>query len=183
MTMSDRLAVMRDGKVEQLGSPSEVYARPATAYVAGFLGNRQPLRSRRHRRLRPALATCTVAGPHRGCRGHRRRVPRGDAAIVVTARADRHRRREHAPSPAGPQPGRPAPSATWSTSAPPRRSASRSAPSDVLLVQVANQAGPRSFTATPGERVACWFSPAAVQVLRRSEAKLPDPVTAELNSL
>ena len=44
---------------------------------------------------------------------------------------------------------------------------------DVLLVQVANQAGPRSFTATPGERVACWFSPASVQILRRSDAVVP----------
>jgi ABC-type Fe3+/spermidine/putrescine transport system ATPase subunit len=50
----------------------------------------------------------------------------------------------------------------------------------VLLVQIANQAGPRSFTATPGERVACWFSPAAVQVLRRSDARLPDPVEVEI---
>jgi len=50
----------------------------------------------------------------------------------------------------------------------------------VLLVQIANQAGPRSFKATPGERVACWFSPAAVQVLRRSEAQLPDPVDVEI---
>ncbi len=31
-----------------------------------------------------------------------------------------------------------------------------------------------------GERVACWFSPAAVQVLRRSDAKLPDPVEVEI---
>jgi spermidine/putrescine transport system ATP-binding protein len=38
MTMSDRLVVMRDGRVEQLGSPSEVYSQPDTAYVAGFLG-------------------------------------------------------------------------------------------------------------------------------------------------
>ncbi len=38
MTMSDRLAVIRHGKVEQLGTPSEVYSQPATAYVAGFLG-------------------------------------------------------------------------------------------------------------------------------------------------
>ena len=52
----------------------------------------------------------------------------------------------------------------------------------VMLVQIANQAGPRSFKATPGERVACWFSPAAVQVLRRSEAGLPDPVDAALNT-
>jgi spermidine/putrescine transport system ATP-binding protein len=38
LTMSDRLAVLLNGHVEQVGSPSDVYARPATAYVAGFLG-------------------------------------------------------------------------------------------------------------------------------------------------
>jgi spermidine/putrescine transport system ATP-binding protein len=38
MTMSDRLAVMRDGKVDQVGPPQDVYERPATEFVAGFLG-------------------------------------------------------------------------------------------------------------------------------------------------
>src|SRR3954451_19977260 len=38
MTMSDRIAVMRAGKIEQLGSAEELYERPATAFVAGFLG-------------------------------------------------------------------------------------------------------------------------------------------------
>jgi spermidine/putrescine transport system ATP-binding protein len=38
MTMSDRLAVMRDGRIEQVGEPQEVYENPATEFVAGFLG-------------------------------------------------------------------------------------------------------------------------------------------------
>jgi spermidine/putrescine transport system ATP-binding protein len=38
MTMSNRLAVMRHGKIEQIGGPEEVYERPATEFVAGFLG-------------------------------------------------------------------------------------------------------------------------------------------------
>jgi spermidine/putrescine transport system ATP-binding protein len=38
MTMSDRLAVMRDGRVDQVGPPQEVYERPGTEFVAGFLG-------------------------------------------------------------------------------------------------------------------------------------------------
>jgi spermidine/putrescine transport system ATP-binding protein len=38
MTMSNRLAVMRAGKVEQIGSPEVVYENPATEFVAGFLG-------------------------------------------------------------------------------------------------------------------------------------------------
>jgi spermidine/putrescine transport system ATP-binding protein len=38
LTMSDRLAVMSGGRIEQVGSPSELYEEPATTYVAGFLG-------------------------------------------------------------------------------------------------------------------------------------------------
>ena len=38
MTMSDRIAVMRQGKIEQLGPPEELYEHPRTDFVAGFLG-------------------------------------------------------------------------------------------------------------------------------------------------
>jgi spermidine/putrescine transport system ATP-binding protein len=38
LTMSDRLAVMAGGRIEQVGSPTELYEEPATTYVAGFLG-------------------------------------------------------------------------------------------------------------------------------------------------
>ncbi|MFO1069124.1 MAG: ABC transporter ATP-binding protein [Geminicoccaceae bacterium] len=39
MTMGDRIAVMRDGRLEQIGSPGEVYGSPATLFVAGFVGS------------------------------------------------------------------------------------------------------------------------------------------------
>jgi putative spermidine/putrescine transport system ATP-binding protein len=38
LTMSDRLAVFNAGRIEQLGSPAEVYERPKTRFVAGFVG-------------------------------------------------------------------------------------------------------------------------------------------------
>jgi len=38
LSIADRLAVMRNGKVEQCGSPAEVYRTPANAFVAGFIG-------------------------------------------------------------------------------------------------------------------------------------------------
>ncbi len=38
LTMSDRIAVMRDGRIEQAGSPADLYERPATRFVAAFLG-------------------------------------------------------------------------------------------------------------------------------------------------
>jgi spermidine/putrescine transport system ATP-binding protein len=38
LTMSDRIAVMNRGRVEQVGVPEEIYDRPATTFVAGFIG-------------------------------------------------------------------------------------------------------------------------------------------------
>jgi len=46
LTMSDRLAVMAEGKVEQLGTPREVYEHPQTAFVADFLGVSNLMRAR-----------------------------------------------------------------------------------------------------------------------------------------
>ena len=38
LTMSDRIAVMSDGRVEQIGTPAEIYDNPASVFVAGFIG-------------------------------------------------------------------------------------------------------------------------------------------------
>jgi spermidine/putrescine transport system ATP-binding protein len=38
LTMSDRIAVMNAGNVEQIGTPTEIYDRPASVFVAGFIG-------------------------------------------------------------------------------------------------------------------------------------------------
>jgi sn-glycerol 3-phosphate transport system ATP-binding protein len=39
MTLADRLIVMNAGRAEQIGTPMQVYEKPATAYVAGFIGS------------------------------------------------------------------------------------------------------------------------------------------------
>ena len=39
MTLGDRLVVLNDGQIEQVGTPMEIYARPATLFVAGFIGS------------------------------------------------------------------------------------------------------------------------------------------------
>src|SRR5947208_10622240 len=44
LTMSDRLAVFSEGRVEQVGSPADVYERPETPFVAGFVGTSNLLR-------------------------------------------------------------------------------------------------------------------------------------------
>jgi spermidine/putrescine transport system ATP-binding protein len=46
LTMSDRIAVMHAGKVEQLGTPEELYERPTTRFVAGFIGSTNLLHGR-----------------------------------------------------------------------------------------------------------------------------------------
>src|SRR4029079_10693097 len=38
LTMSDRTAVMSAGRIEQVGTPEEIYLSPATVFVAGFIG-------------------------------------------------------------------------------------------------------------------------------------------------
>ncbi|MBI3648710.1 MAG: ABC transporter ATP-binding protein [Actinobacteria bacterium] len=66
LTMSDRIAVMSQGRVEQVGSPEEIYEEPATAYVADFLGVSN---------LMPATASGMGDG---GCR-----VRLGDFSLVA----------------------------------------------------------------------------------------------------
>ena len=44
--MSDRVAVFNQGRIEQIGTPEEIYERPATAFVAGFVGAVQHRRRR-----------------------------------------------------------------------------------------------------------------------------------------
>jgi putative spermidine/putrescine transport system ATP-binding protein len=51
LTMSDRIAVFNAGRVEQVGTPLEIYERPATPFVAGFVGNSNLLTGAVARRL------------------------------------------------------------------------------------------------------------------------------------
>jgi spermidine/putrescine ABC transporter ATP-binding subunit len=64
LTMSDRLAVMRGGRIEQLGTPREVYDQPATAFVAGFIGASNVLTGRA-REVAAGTAQLDVPDPER----------------------------------------------------------------------------------------------------------------------
>lgn len=54
MALSDRIALLRGGTVEQVALPREIYARPATAYTAQFIGQTNLLRGE----IRGSIATC-----------------------------------------------------------------------------------------------------------------------------
>jgi putative spermidine/putrescine transport system ATP-binding protein len=60
LTMSDRLAVLRAGRIEQVGTPAEVYERPATSFVAGFVGISNVLQGEAARALTGSSAAFTV---------------------------------------------------------------------------------------------------------------------------
>jgi iron(III) transport system ATP-binding protein len=105
MVTSDRIAVMRDGGVEQVGAPREIYDSPATAFVARFVGgaNLLPgvvaadqrvrladglaLRTREARGLAPGAAVVLAIRPHRIALA---REARGDGETnTVTGRVTR----------------------------------------------------------------------------------------------
>jgi len=82
LTMSDRIAVMNAGRVEQLGTPREVYEQPRTRFVADFIGTSNLLTARANR----IEGDCAVAAfgdqqrlvvPLRGV------VPHGDLEVTV----------------------------------------------------------------------------------------------------
>ncbi len=56
MALSDRIALLRDGALEQVASPREIYALPATAYTARFIGQTNLLPGE----IRRSIATCGV---------------------------------------------------------------------------------------------------------------------------
>jgi putative spermidine/putrescine transport system ATP-binding protein len=60
LAMSDRLAVFSAGHLEQVGSPSEVYEHPATAFVAGFVGTSNVIEGELAVRLRGSAEVFTV---------------------------------------------------------------------------------------------------------------------------
>jgi putative spermidine/putrescine transport system ATP-binding protein len=75
LTMSDRLAVFNRGRIEQVGAPAEVYERPATEFVAGFVGTSNVLeRDGRRFSVRPEKIQMNSDGASGGESGHIRDV-------------------------------------------------------------------------------------------------------------
>ena len=112
LVMSDRIAVMRDGQIEQLDTPEGIYHEPASAFVAGFVGQSNLIpgvcTGWRRRVHGPAVHRTHRAGPRRG------QVTAG-AAVQVLLRPEALR--------LGPTPAGPAIEGRWSRSS--TRAASR----------------------------------------------------------
>ena len=80
LTMSDRIAVMAGGLIEQVGTPAEVYDSPATAYVADFLGSANVLDVEVVGPAGDGRTTVRIGGETLGCRGV---APQGDDVKLV----------------------------------------------------------------------------------------------------
>ncbi|MFM7598989.1 MAG: ABC transporter ATP-binding protein [Actinomycetota bacterium] len=82
LTMSDRMAVMAGGLIEQVGTPAEVYDAPATAYVADFLGSANVLDIEVVGPAGSGRSTIRVGGQTLTCRGET------DGAVKLVVRPE-----------------------------------------------------------------------------------------------
>ena len=63
LTMSDRIAVFNDGRIQQLSSPMELYEKPMTTFVSQFIGENNSLRGK-VREVRDGVAVVELSGGH-----------------------------------------------------------------------------------------------------------------------
>ena len=86
LTLSDRIAVMNHGRVEQLGTPEELYERPQTPFVAEFLGESNALAARVLRRDESSAVVRTAQGLEMVVAGA---APVGEGAVRLAIRPER----------------------------------------------------------------------------------------------
>jgi spermidine/putrescine transport system ATP-binding protein len=80
LTMSDRIAVMNDGVIEQVAGGKDVYDEPETAFVASFVGENNPFAGKILRADRESAVVETTLGPLRG--RNPKNLKAGDRAIL-----------------------------------------------------------------------------------------------------
>ena len=83
LTMSDRIAVMNAGNVEQIGTPHEIYDRPASVFVAGFIGQANLWQGRQTGRANRDYVEVDVLGTRLKARPGDTAIEPGDQATVM----------------------------------------------------------------------------------------------------
>jgi spermidine/putrescine transport system ATP-binding protein len=179
LTMSDQIAVLAEGRIEQVGPPQEIYSAPATTFVAGFLGaanifDADVLEAGNGSAVCSALDTRLGAAVEDGAKP-------GEAAIVI--RPERITV-QGADEPVGN--GHNAIAGVVSQVV--YLGHCTQVHVDVgaaiaLIVEVPNHSGPGSVSHQPGERVNCVCTHDAVRVLHRSSAAvITDPVAEDFRA-
>jgi spermidine/putrescine transport system ATP-binding protein len=181
LTMSDQIAVLAEGRVEQVGPPQEIYSAPATTFVAGFLGAAN-IFDADVLEAGGGSATCSALATRLGAAVDD--APQIGAAAAIVIRPERITLQN---------PGEPVG---------PGRNVITGVVSEVvylghctqvhvdvgapaaLIVEVPNHAGPGSVSHAPGATVNCVCTHDAVRVLQRSSAvPIADPVAEPLGVL
>jgi spermidine/putrescine transport system ATP-binding protein len=90
LTMSDRIAVMNEGRVEQIGSPQEIYHSPASVFVANFIGSANLMKAT-VAEVRGDRATAVIARDHRVEMAAGEWGPKAGGAATVMVRPERLR--------------------------------------------------------------------------------------------
>lgn len=93
MSMSDRLAVMRDGRIVESGPPESLYGHPETAFVADFLGNANLLTGRVRDRRDGRVVVDAAGGRFTAAVGEGRSAPASGADATVMIRPENLRLR------------------------------------------------------------------------------------------
>ena len=183
LTMSDQIAVLAEGRIEQVGPPQEIYSAPATTFVAGFLGAAN-IFDAEVLETGNGSAVCSALDTRLGAAVEDRgdTAIKGQAAIVIRP----ERITVQGPDePVGQ--GRNAIAGVVkqvvflgnSTQV----HVDVGAPA-ALIVEVPNHSGPGSVSHQPGERVNCVCTHDAVRVLHRSSASvITDPVAEDFRAV
>ena len=183
LTMSDQIAVLAEGRIEQVGPPQEIYSAPATTFVAGFLGAAN-IFDADVLETNNGSAVCSALDTRLGAAVEHKadEAIKGQAAIVI--RPERITV-QGADEPVGQ--GHNAIAGVVSQVV--FLGHSTQVHVDVgapaaLIVEVPNHSGPGSVSHRPGERVNCVCTHDAVRVLHRSSAQvITDPVAEDLGAV
>jgi spermidine/putrescine transport system ATP-binding protein len=200
LTMSDQIAVLAEGRVEQIGPPQEIYSAPATTFVAGFLGAAN-IFDAEVLELAGSSAVCSALNTRLGAAVDGT-ASTGPAAVVI--RPERITLQDRgtlvsqghnaingtvsevvylgSSTQVHVDVGTPSVSADARSNSVSADARSNSVSADarsnsILVVEVPNASGPGSVTHQPGAAVTCVCTHDAVRVLHRSSARpISDPV-------
>lgn len=169
LTMSDQIAVIAHGQVEQVGSPADIYSAPATTYVAEFLGTAN-IFDATVISCSSGESVCQLVANDAQVIAHGANVPAQEAAAIVIRPERIHvLAGEFDDPPFGHNvvAGTVAEIVYLGASTHIHVALERS-PDARLLVEVPNHAGPSTVHLQPGASVRCAFPAEAVQILTRS---------------
>ncbi|HEY9650913.1 MAG TPA: spermidine/putrescine ABC transporter ATP-binding protein, partial [Coleofasciculaceae cyanobacterium] len=91
LSLSDRIAVMRGGRIEQIGSPTEIYERPRTPFVADFIGDTNLFQGRLEAADASMMEIRTATGLNIVVQSKSGKVPANASEVMVCVRPEKIR--------------------------------------------------------------------------------------------